>query len=61
MKAKGVVVFSIAFDAPAGAKKTLEKCATPGSDYYADASNAEDLDAAFASFAAKIKALRIAR
>ncbi len=61
MKAKGVVVFSIAFDAPAGAKKTLEKCATSGSDYYADASNAEDLDAAFASFAAKIKALRIAR
>lgn len=61
MKAKGVVVFSIAFDAPAGAKKTLEKCATPGSDYYADASNADDLDAAFSAFAAKIKALRLAR
>lgn len=61
MKAKGVVVFSIAFNAPAYAKKTLEKCATPGSDYFADASDADDLDAAFASFAAKIKALRIAR
>lgn len=61
MKDKGVVVFSIAFDAPAAAKKTLEACATTGSDYYADASNAADLDAAFAAFAAKIKALRLAR
>jgi hypothetical protein len=59
MKAKGVVVFSIAFDAPAAAKKTLEDCASPGPDYYADASDANDLNAAFASFAAKIKALRL--
>jgi Flp pilus assembly protein TadG len=59
MKDKGVVVFSIAFDAPAAAKKTLEDCATPGPDYFADASDADDLNAAFASFAAKIKALRL--
>lgn len=61
MKAKGVVVFSIAFDAPSAAKKTLEQCATPGSDYFADASDAADLDAAFAAFAGKIKSLRVAR
>jgi Flp pilus assembly protein TadG len=59
MKDKGVVVFSIAFDAPAAAKATLEQCASPGPDYYADASDANDLNAAFATFAAKIKALRI--
>ncbi len=62
MKAKGVVVFSIAFALDdADAKKTLEACATPGSDYFADANNAADLDQAFAAFAAKIKALRLAR
>jgi Flp pilus assembly protein TadG len=59
MKAKGVQVFSIAFNAPAGAKKTLEACASPGSDYYADASDEDDLNTAFAAFASKIKALRI--
>jgi Flp pilus assembly protein TadG len=59
MKDKGVQVFAIAFDAPAAAKKTLQACATPGSDYYADAADAQDLDDAFAAFAGKINALRL--
>jgi Flp pilus assembly protein TadG len=61
MKAKGVQVFAIAFDAPPAAKATLEACATPGSDYYADATNEADLDQAFAAFAGKINALRLAQ
>ncbi len=61
MKEKGVQVFAIAFDAPAGAQATLKNCATPGSDYYADASNAVELDNAFTKFAQKINALRLAQ
>ncbi len=61
MKAKGVQVFAIAFDAPPAAKRTLETCATPGDDFYADATNEADLDLAFAKFAGKINALRLAQ
>ncbi len=61
MKEKGIQVFAIAFDAPAGAQAVLKKCATVGSDYYADASNATELDNAFTKFAQKINALRLAQ
>ncbi len=61
MKDRGVVVFAVAFDAPADAKKTLQECATDGETYFADASNPDDLKSAFKQFAATIGALRISQ
>ena len=61
MKDRGIQVFAIAFDAPSAAQNTLKGCATTGPDYYADASNADELDKAFAMFAQKINALRLAQ
>jgi Flp pilus assembly protein TadG len=61
MKDRGVVVFAVAFNAPSGAKKTLQDCATPGDAYYADASDADDLKTAFKQFAATIGALRLSQ
>jgi Flp pilus assembly protein TadG len=61
MKLKGVQVFSIAFNAPAPAQATLRACASPGTEYYANAANQAELDLAFAQFAGKINALRLAQ
>ncbi len=63
MKAPGkdVVVFAVAFDAPANAQKTLRACATQGAGYYANASNAEELDKAFENFAGKLTELRLSK
>lgn len=61
MKAKGVVVFAVAFDAPADAKSTLQSCSSGGGDYYADASNGTELQAAFSKFAGKLSELRLAK
>lgn len=62
IKQKNVRVFSIAFgDPPRQAKQTLEQCATPGGKYYADASDAKQLEAALAKFALKLNALRLSK
>lgn len=62
IKDKNVRVFSIAFgDPPSQVKRTLEQCATPGAEYYADASDAMQLEAALTKFALKLNALRLAR
>jgi Flp pilus assembly protein TadG len=63
MKAAGkdVVVFSVAFDAPLDAQQTLKACASAGDGYYANASNAEELEQAFNNFAVKLTALRISK
>ena len=62
IKQKNVRVFSIAFgDPPSQAKQTLEQCATPGPEYYADASDAKQLEAALAKFALKLNALRLSK
>ncbi len=62
IKQKNVRVFSIAFgDPPRQAKHTLEQCATPGVDYYADASDAKQLEAALSKFAQKLNALRLSK
>ena len=63
MKSKGVVVFSVGFGlgGNATALQTLKTCATAGDDYFADASNAQELDAAFSKFATKLTQLRIAK
>jgi Flp pilus assembly protein TadG len=63
MKDKGVVVFSVGFGlgGDATALATLKACATPGSDYFANASSPGELDAAFSKFAGALTALRIAK
>lgn len=61
MKAKGVTVFAVAFDAPASAQATLKACATSPTDYYADASNDIELQAAFSKFANKLGELHISK
>jgi Flp pilus assembly protein TadG len=65
IKAKGVQVFTLGFGLgnsalDRDAKATLQACASPGPDYFVDAANETELDAAFASFAGKINALRLA-
>ncbi len=62
MREKGVKVFSIAFgNPPAQAKRTLQDCASPEPEYYADAANAGDLDAALTKFASMLTKLRLAQ
>lgn len=69
MKAKGVKVFTVAFGLSTitdttlrdQATNTLKACATPGTEYFADAENGAQLDAAFQSFAVVLSKLRVAR
>jgi Flp pilus assembly protein TadG len=62
MKDKGIQVFSLTLGLNnAAAKKTMQDCATPGDDYFVDAASEADLDEAFAKFAGKINALRLAQ
>lgn len=60
MKAEGVIVFSVAFDATTDAQKTLRECAT-SSDYYVNAANGDQLEAAFLKFAGQLSDLRITK
>jgi hypothetical protein len=46
---------------PRQAKQTLEQCATPDAEYYADASDAKQLEAALSKFAQKLNALRLSK
>lgn len=61
MKAKGVVVFAVAFDATPAAEATLKACASNGTGYYANASTGDQLEAAFNNFAAKLTELRVSK
>lgn len=63
IKAEGVVVFSVGFGLGGNqeALDTLRECATPGTGYFADTSNAEQLEAAFNNFAAKLTELRLTK
>ena len=58
MKAKGVVVFTIGFTAPAAAKVGLQSCASNSSKFY-DANDGDMLKAAFKAIAAEISNLRL--
>jgi Flp pilus assembly protein TadG len=58
MKDKGVIVYSVAFQAPASAEATLRDCAT-SNDTYFNASNGEELRLAFKSVAADLNNLRL--
>ena len=62
--AKGIIVYSVAFKAPKSAKETLKKCANPdksGRTYYYDASNEDQLRAAFRAIALDIGNLRLSK
>jgi Flp pilus assembly protein TadG len=63
MKARGVVVFTIGFGlgTDIASKKTLQDCASTGPEFFADASNANDLDAALQQFASVIGKLRVSK
>jgi Flp pilus assembly protein TadG len=61
MKSLGVVVFAVAFNAPADAQKTLKACATAGTQYYANANSPKELQDAFDSFAGQLSQLRITK
>ena len=61
MKAKGIKVFAIAFDAPADSQALLKYCASSATDYYADAANDTELKAAFAKFASKLGELHLSK
>ncbi len=58
MKDEGLVVYSIAFQAPASAKETLQYCALSGKHYF-DAENGVQLREAFRDIAIRLTRLRI--
>ena len=62
--ADGIEIYSIAFNAPADAKVTLQACAstnTSNTTYYYDANSEEELRTAFREIAQSIKTLRLTR
>ncbi len=64
MKRKGILVYSIAFKAPASARATLRSCATPdagGETYYYSADSSAALSAAFSAIANDIQRLRLSK
>jgi hypothetical protein len=60
MKAKGIVVYTIGFEAPSDAKDTLRACASSRTKFY-DASNGDQLRAAFRDIASEINNLRLSQ
>ncbi len=58
MKDEGVVVYSVAFQAPSDAAALLAECATSG-DHYFNAANGEELRLAFVSIASQLNKLRL--
>jgi Flp pilus assembly protein TadG len=60
MKAEGILVYSVAFQAPAAAQSLLRACATSSSHYFGTDNN-QELVAAFRTIAERLLALRITR
>jgi len=56
-KAEGVVVFSVAFEAPLGGQQALQQCASSTAHYFNAAGT--ELSTAFASIARQISALKL--
>lgn len=57
-KTKGVVIYSVAFQAPEAGRELLNACAS-GADHYYDARSADDLIQAFAEIGAKAADLTV--
>ena len=60
MKAKGITVYTVGFQAPTDAKHTLAACASDPSKFY-DAKNGDILRASFRAIANEINNLRLSR
>lgn len=60
MKDEGVIVYSVAFQAPKAGKKVLKACAT-SDEYFFDASNGEELKQAYAEIASQLMNLRLTK
>ena len=60
MRAKGVIVYTIGFEAPADAKATLKACASDDTKFY-DATDGQVLRLAFRNIASEINNLRLSR
>ena len=64
MKANGIVIYAVAFEAPSSAQAILQSCATSdtnGIQHYYNAVNGSQLKVAFADIAKSIKTLRISK
>ena len=59
MKAKGVIVYSVAFQAPASGQAALQKCATSTTAHYFNAANGEQLKEAYREIASQLAGLRL--
>jgi Flp pilus assembly protein TadG len=59
MRNKGIVVYTIGFEAPLAAKTSLQKCAS-GPGKFFDAANGDELREAFRAIAAELNNLRLA-
>ena len=60
MKAAGITVYTVGFEAPSGAAATLRACASSDSKFF-DASNGDELRAAFRAIATELNNLRLTR
>lgn len=61
MKAKGIEIYTVAFEVPdAGAKQVLQSCASTSSKFF-DAGNGQELDEAFRKIAQDFNPLRLTR
>lgn len=58
IKAKGVRVFTVAFDAPAGVIPLMKSCAT-SDEHHFDAAKSSDLKKAFKNIAEDLTAIRL--
>jgi Mg-chelatase subunit ChlD len=58
IKSKGVMIFSVAFQAPPSAQDVLRNCATSPSQYF-DATDGAELRATFQRIAKRLTALRL--
>ncbi|MEM9999648.1 MAG: pilus assembly protein [Pseudomonadota bacterium] len=62
MRDRGIKVYTIAFAAPSGAAQLMRSCATPDTvdaQHYFNASDGDELDAAFQAIAKDIQSLRL--
>ncbi|NBC14806.1 MAG: hypothetical protein GVY09_16025 [Gammaproteobacteria bacterium] len=59
MKARGVIVYSVAFQAPSGGQAALQDCATSTADHYFNAANGAQLKEAYREIASQLAGLRL--
>ncbi|MAP94447.1 MAG: hypothetical protein CMK07_05795 [Ponticaulis sp.] len=58
MKKEGVIVYSVAFQAPLAGKRVLQSCASSNNHFF-DASNGDELIAAYSAIASQLSNLRL--